>query len=176
MLDGTLSRSTTPGSAGGTGVGAGAWVRVCRVAGAGVGRVGRRVAAGTGDGAMTRTSGSVVVSCAQAAPASAARLTEPDSKNKKPRMKVMRPPYAPRILPPRPLTTLGSYPDSILSGLGRGPSRCFFPKPTGNFWQSSLVAGRLRRRRRQQLYRQPDQVRQVAGVKLLLELRRHVHD
>src|SRR5215468_3046257 len=31
-----------------------------------------------------------------------------------------------------------------------------------------------RRRRRQQLYRQPDQVRQVAGVELLLELRRHV--
>src|SRR5262245_52716623 len=101
VADGTLSRSITPGS----GAGAGAGVCACRVAGAGVGRVGRRVPAGTGDGAMTRTSGSVVVSWARTklGPISAIRLTEPVRHNRSPRLETPSLPYALYILVcPRP--------------------------------------------------------------------------
>src|SRR5438105_13082518 len=102
VVDGTLSRSITPGSACGTGVGAG--VCVCRVVGAGAVRVGRRGADGTGVVAITRTSGSVVSCWASTAPGvvSAARLTDPERPNSSLRRRVPSLPYAPHILvPPR---------------------------------------------------------------------------
>src|SRR5215467_696417 len=140
--DGTLSRSITPGSLGAGG--AGACAGACSVVRAGAGRVVRRVPDGTGVVAMTRTSGSVVGSCgvvgscARAAPASAARLTELDNKNRQLRMKVVRPPQAPYILAPG--TTL--VPDSILSAvLCRSHGLVLQSRP-GSFGKMPATIGR----------------------------------
>src|SRR3954469_4517483 len=100
IVDGSLSRSITPGSLGTGGAAVGAWVRVCRVVGAGAGRVGRRGDAGTGVGAMTRISGSVVCSWAGAAlgAVSAARLTDPVRPNRSLRLETPSLSYARYIL------------------------------------------------------------------------------
>src|SRR5262245_34895804 len=174
VVDGTLSRSITPGSRAGSDGGAGAGLcSVVRAGAARAGRVVRRVPAGVGVVPITRTSGNVIDSCARAPPASTAKLAEPHSKKSELRTIPIRSPYARRILARSPNHPWVVTPIPVFSGLSRGPSRCIFPKPTGKFWQRLPRSG-SGRRCRQQLYRQPDQVRQVAGVELLLELRRHV--
>jgi len=110
-----LSRSISPGSgvggaATGAGAGAGVCVRVCRVAGAGVERAGRRGDAGTGVGAMTRISGSVVSSWASTAldAVSATRLTDPVSPTRSLRPETPSLRCAPDILlAPHPQPLLG---------------------------------------------------------------------
>src|SRR5262245_28478142 len=106
VVDGTLSRSITPGSdaAAGAGVGAGACVWVGRVGCAGAGRLGRRGVAGMGVGAMTRISGSVVSCCASTAlgAISAAMLTHPERPNESLRLKILSLRRGPTILVPTP--------------------------------------------------------------------------